>query len=208
MRDIVIRGSGGLAQEVALLIERINQVKPLWNILGYIDEKDIGTTKYGYKVLGNDQFFLDYRPVCCAIAVANPLDRQKILNELAQFDLEYPTLIDPSAIVGKDFECGKGCIIQSNCVLTADVKLGNFTILNIGVIIGHNSRIGSFCMINPSCNVSGGVEIGDYSFFGTGSIILQYVQIGKGVTVGAGSVVLSDVKDHCTMIGIPAREKI
>jgi len=37
MEDIVIRGSGGLAREIAFLIERINQEKPKWNLLGYID---------------------------------------------------------------------------------------------------------------------------------------------------------------------------
>ena len=37
IRDIIIIGAGGLAKEVAFLIEDINKEKMLWNIKGFID---------------------------------------------------------------------------------------------------------------------------------------------------------------------------
>lgn len=40
---------------------------------------------------------------------------------------------------------------------------------------------------------------------GAGAKILGNVTIGKGSRVGAGSVVLEDVPEHCTVVGVPAK---
>jgi serine O-acetyltransferase len=39
---------------------------------------------------------------------------------------------------------------------------------------------------------------------GAGAKILGNVEVGRGATVGAGSVVLEDVPPHCTVAGVPA----
>ena len=44
--------------------------------------------------------------------------------------------------------------------------------------------------------------------FGTGSIVLPSMKIGKGVYIGAGSVVTKNVENQKVMVGIPARELI
>lgn len=50
-----------------------------------------------------------------------------------------------------------------------------------------------------------GITIGDYTFVGTGTIIMPGCQIGKGVIVGAGSVVRGVVPDFSIVIGNPCR---
>jgi len=50
-----------------------------------------------------------------------------------------------------------------------------------------------------------GIYIGDYSFIGTNSVIMPGTRIGKGVIVGAGSVVRGDIPDFSIVIGNPAR---
>ena len=54
MKEIVIVGAGGLAKEVAFLIDQINHQKKQWNILGFIDsnKNNIG------KKMGNILSFL------------------------------------------------------------------------------------------------------------------------------------------------------
>jgi serine O-acetyltransferase len=39
---------------------------------------------------------------------------------------------------------------------------------------------------------------------GAGAKILGNVSIGRNAKIGAGSVVLNDIDDHCTVAGIPA----
>ena len=50
-----------------------------------------------------------------------------------------------------------------------------------------------------------GISIGDYSFIGTNSVIMPGTQIGKGVIVGAGSVVRGKIPDFSIVIGNPAK---
>lgn len=49
------------------------------------------------------------------------------------------------------------------------------------------------------------VSIGEDCWFGGNCIVLPGVTIGKGVTVGAGSVVTKDVPDYHCVAGNPAR---
>jgi acetyltransferase-like isoleucine patch superfamily enzyme len=49
------------------------------------------------------------------------------------------------------------------------------------------------------------IKIGEDCWIGGNSIILPGVTIGKGVTVGAGSVVTKDVPDFVVVVGNPAR---
>jgi len=47
--------------------------------------------------------------------------------------------------------------------------------------------------------------IGDEAFFGVGCRVLGGIEIGRGALVGANAVVVSDVADGDTVVGIPAR---
>lgn len=48
-------------------------------------------------------------------------------------------------------------------------------------------------------------ELGDHVTVGAGAKIIGGIRIGNSVTVGANSVVLKDVPDGATCVGIPAR---
>lgn len=50
-----------------------------------------------------------------------------------------------------------------------------------------------------------GIEIGDYSFIGTNSIIMPGTKLGKGVIVGAGTVVRGEIPDYSIVIGNPGK---
>jgi serine O-acetyltransferase len=47
--------------------------------------------------------------------------------------------------------------------------------------------------------------VGNGVLLGAGAKILGNIRIGDGSKVGAGSVVLSDVPPHVTVVGVPAR---
>jgi len=53
--------------------------------------------------------------------------------------------------------------------------------------------------------VESGVSIGSGSWLGTGVIVLPGARIGRNVAVGAGSVVVGELPDHCVAVGVPAR---
>jgi len=38
MKKVIIIGAGGVGREVALIINQINNFKPTWNIIGFLDD--------------------------------------------------------------------------------------------------------------------------------------------------------------------------
>jgi acetyltransferase-like isoleucine patch superfamily enzyme len=75
----------------------------------------------------------------------------------------------------------------------------------MGALIAHEVSIGDSVFIAHGCCISGCVRVGDGAFVGTNATILPRLQIGKWVTVGAGTVVTRDVADYATVVGNPSR---
>ena len=51
------------------------------------------------------------------------------------------------------------------------------------------------------CNV----KIGDGTFVGANAVIKQGIRVGKNAMIGAGAVVVKDVPDNLTVVGVPAK---
>jgi serine O-acetyltransferase len=48
-------------------------------------------------------------------------------------------------------------------------------------------------------------KIGNNVIIGSGAKILGPINVGNNVTIGANSVVVDDIKDYTTVVGIPAK---
>lgn len=211
MKDIVIFGAGGLGREVACLIKRINAVQPEWNLLGFYDDGvEVGVrNEYGI-VLGNVQDLAAYdKEVAVAIAIGSPKTVNMIVGELFENKkLQFPNLISPDFSISDpdNYSMGFGNIIQRNCTISCNVRLGNFNILNTGVGFGHDAIVGDYNSFMPAVKISGEVTIGNCNFFGVGSIVLQQLKVGNGIKLGAGSVLMRNAKDGILYMGNPAKK--
>ncbi len=82
-----------------------------------------------------------------------------------------------------------------------------------GVVIGETAIIGDDVIIYQQATLGGtGKEQGkrhptvkNNVIIGAGAKILGNITIGNHVRIGAGSVVVNDVPDNCTVVGIPGR---
>ena len=63
-------------------------------------------------------------------------------------------------------------------------------------------QMGADC---PGVNLAGDVQIGRETWVGIGSAVCQGLRIGRGAMIGAGAVVVEDVADLQTVVGVPAR---
>ncbi|KGX90410.1 serine acetyltransferase [Pontibacillus halophilus JSM 076056 = DSM 19796] len=83
----------------------------------------------------------------------------------------------------------------------------------MGVVIGETCEIGDNVTIFQGVTLGGtGKEKGkrhptlkDHSLVATGAKVLGSITVGENSKVGAGSVVLKDVPDHSTVVGIPGQ---
>lgn len=209
MKKIVIFGAGGLGREVQWLIERINERKLSWEIMGYIDDgMDKGTIINGYKVLGGTDFLKRYKePVYVACAIGSATIRKRIVEEISEFEMvRFPNLIDPSVQMSDFVQLGKGNIICAGTVLTVNIRIEDFCIINLDCTIGHDNILDSFVTIYPSVNISGSVHIGKCSELGTGTQVIQGIKIKEDSIIGAGSVVVKDLEKSGTYVGVPVKK--
>lgn len=95
----------------------------------------------------------------------------------------------------------------------AQIGGGFFIDHGMGVVIGETSIIGDNCTLFHQVTLGGtGKETGkrhptllDNVVIGAGAKILGNITLGNNVYVGSNSVVLTDVPDDCTVVGIPGR---
>lgn len=208
MKDLYIIGAGGFGREVAWLVERINDVSFEWNLKGFIDDDESiwGSKEDGYPVLGGCEYLKKIGDVYAVCAVGSAKVRKKIINKLADSQVRYATLVDPSVIMSKRIRVGEGSIICAGTIITVDVMIGKHVIVNLDCTLGHDDIINDFVTMYPSVNVSGNVEIGECSELGTGAQIIQGKKIVPNTIIGAGAVVVKDIEEKGTYVGSPVRK--
>jgi serine O-acetyltransferase len=98
--------------------------------------------------------------------------------------------------------------------LAFSVQLGRRVIIEHqgGIVIHGNTIIGDGCIIRQNCTL--GVRrmdeldaapiLGNDVQLGAGAVVLGRVRLGDGASIGANSVVLTDVPAGALAIGIPA----
>lgn len=209
MKKIAIFGAGGFGREVQNMIEDINLQSKQYEFIGYFDDGKIkGEIVNGYPVLGGieDINNIDYE-LCIAIAIGNSQIKQNIVKKITNNKVTYPTLIHPNAIIGnKNFnQIGKGCIICAGVIITVNIEIKDFVILNLCCTVGHDTVIKSFCSFMPTVNISGEVIIDDCVYVGTGAKIINQLTIGKNSIIGSGAVVVNNLPENCTAVGVPAK---
>lgn len=137
------------------------------------------------------------------IAIGSPSDRQRIANRVRS-DVQYTKLIHKTAIADKN-SIGVGCIICPYAVITVNCKIGRHFHANLHSDIGHDCVIGHYVTLAPGARVSGNCNIGDGVYIGSNAVIREGVTIAPWTIIGANSVVLHDITESGTYVGVPAK---
>ncbi len=96
-------------------------------------------------------------------------------------------------------------LIGVNIPVSAEIG-GGFIIHTWSGVFVPCCRIGRNVLFQHGVNVHWDCQgIGDDVYFGPGCKVIRPVRIGSRVRIGANAVVLNDVPDDCTVVGIPGR---
>jgi len=94
-----------------------------------------------------------------------------------------------------------------SCFLPYKTRMGrnvHFAHNGLGTVVHPDCVIGDDVMIFSGVTLSV-PQIGNRVHIFTGAKVIGMVKIGNNVKIGANAVVLCDLPDNCTAVGVPAR---
>jgi len=203
MKDrLLIIGASGHGKVVADIALKLNK----WKSVAFLDDDESLQTSMGLEVIGKlTDAFTSIDGSDIFVAIGNNATRQKILDKLEAEGANITVLVHPDAIIGEQVELGIGTIVMAGVIINCCTKVGKGCIINTGSTLDHDNVIEDYVHISPGANLAGTVRVGKGSWLGVGSAVSNNVNITGGCKVGAGAVVVKDIIEPGTYVGVPAR---
>ncbi len=209
MDSILLIGGGGHA--VSVLDTLLSN--DIYNVIGFTDSNlSIDKTLLGIPYLGDDSIFQEVynngikNAVIAIGSVGDTSIRVKVHNLVKKIGFNLPTIIDPTAIIGRGCNIGEGAFIGKSVVINTLSQVSYMAIINSKAVIEHECNIGAFSHISPGCILGGNVTVGNHTHIGIGSTVIQGVKIGDNSLIGAGSIVVKHMGAGIKAYGNPCRE--
>ncbi|MHB9035614.1 MAG: acetyltransferase [Armatimonadota bacterium] len=202
MRDFYVIGAGGHGAVVAEIISELG-----YRIAGFVDDDPalIGSKVLDWEVIGGCECVPERAAV--ALGIGDNRARGELLTKIRDRGWFLPVLIHPSAIVSQSAVLGAGTVVMAQVVVNARASVGCGCILNTACSVDHDCSLGDAVHICPGTRLAGGVTVGTGTMIGIGSCVRPCARIGSHCTLGAGSVVVTDICDEITVFGNPARDR-
>ena len=161
MQDVIIVGASGFGREILQYIEDINDIKPTWNFIGFIDDNTnaLDGISQGRKIVDSIHGHIPSSNVMYVCGLAFPKVKKEIVTLLKEKGAIFTSIIHPAARISKYSKIGEGCIITPNSNVNSDAEVGDFvSILASG--IGHDAKVGNYSTLSGHIAVNGHVEVG------------------------------------------------
>ena len=205
-KDLIIIGAGSVGGHVAT---NLKDYTTDYNLIGFLDDdkSKIGNNFVGFPVLGDIDSIRNYpSTISIVIGIAFPSIKFKIIEKLRSMGYNnFPTFISQIAWLTKNTKMGEGCIVYPGTAINYGCNIGKFVVLNMNCAIGHDCDIGDYVSFAPGVLTGGHTFIGQLSEMGIGSKTIQGVTIGERTVVGGGAMVIKDISDQVTAVGVPAK---
>ncbi len=203
MKRLAVLGASGHGKVVADTAESCG-----WEVVEFFDDAWPGVQLNGvWSVVGDTGALLErlegYDGVIVAIG-SNLIRRQK-LRVLQSAGASIVTLIHPKATVSRYATIGFGSVVMAGGMVNAGASIGTGAIVNTGCSVDHDCVLDDAVHVSPGAHLAGGVSVGALSWIGLGASVCQLIRIGSCVMIGAGAVVVGDLPDDVTAVGVPAR---
>ena len=204
---LVLIGGGGHASDVLHVVEAINAVRPTYRVVGLLDDAEIDCRRFsvrGVAHLGPVDDLIEYDAVY-VVCLGWPWTRSEVARRIADRGRPAPPIVHPSADIGVGVELGPGSVVLGPAHLSPFARFGDHAVVSYLVSIGHDTTFGDYASVMPNAAVAGDVTAGNRVLVGAASAVREGIHLAHDVRVGAGAVVVSDVPEGATVVGVPAR---
>ena len=206
MKNILIVGARGFGRECYDGLKMYPQYNREFVVKGFLDDKtDALTGFWGYApILSSVEEYQIQEDDIFLCALGDSKAKAKYIGIIKKKGGNFITLIHPASMVYDSAEIGEGVIISQFCSISSNVKIGDFTNVQAYSNFGHDARVGKYCSIDSYTFLGGYTQIGDNVTLHTRATILPHIKVENNAIVGAGSVVIKNVKPDTTVFGVPA----
>lgn len=133
--------------------------------------------------------------------------RTRFYRDMSARGYRAASYISTRAFVWPNCTVGEHTMIQEDNTVQPFARVGANVILWSGNHIGHHSTIGDHTFISSHVVVSGFCRIGEACFIGVNATLANNISIGDNCVIGAGALVLGDVPDGQTVVGMWKRQR-
>lgn len=165
------------------------------------------TTLFGLPVVPFNELPRFYAPATHFFLAATNYNQHNALRK--RFYLEAKALgyspasyVSSRAFVWRNCRIGEHSFIFEDNTLQPFSQIGNNVVLWSGNHIGHHSTIKDHTFVSSHVVISGAVVVGEACFVGVNATISNTVSIGDNCVIGAGALVLGDVPNDQTVVGL------
>lgn len=160
---------------------------------------------FGIPVLRSSDGWNNLRGCAFVLGIGDNVLRTMVATQLREGGYVIKSVLHPQAVIANGVEIGDGAFVGAGSVVMADARLGAIAIVNTSASIDHDCDIGAAAHIAPGAHLCGNIRVGARTLVGVGTCIRPGVSICDDVVLGAGSVVIQDIREAGTFIGNPAR---
>ena len=196
----MIIGAGGHGKVVADIAQKFG-----YTDISFLDDNAQGSC-LGFAVVGGlcDIEKYNDKKTDFFIAVGNNFVRKKIAE---QYELNWATLIHPSAQIGSQVKLGCGCVVMPGAIINSCAEIGKHCIINTCAVVEHDNILEDYVHISPNAVLAGTVHIGTCTHIGIGAAVRNNVTICSDCMIGMGAVVVNNISEPATYLGIPAKKQ-
>ena len=204
-QDLIIIGAGNVGGFLALNQDLFVEE---FNIIGFLDDDQnkIGEKYWNFPVLGPVSEINKYHDKSIAIGISNPITKKKILEKIGE-KYHFPNFISHNAWISNKVKIGKGVIIYPGVSINHESEISDFVVINMNCAIGHNSTIKKCCALAPGVNFAGFTYVESFVEIGIGVSTIQNIRISEGAVIGGQSILITNVEEYSTYVGVPAVKK-
>lgn len=208
MKHLLIVGARGWGREVYDLSIRTKEyVNGEYDVKGFLDSK--ANALEGLRG--------DFPPIICApenyiveeddvfiIALGDNNWRSYYAKIIEEKGGNFITMIDTHVNLKPTAKIGEGSIITGYVSVSDNVTIGKHVVVHGFSTLGHDVVVNDYSTILSYVFLGGYAEVGEFSTMNPKSMIIPNKKVGNNVVVGAGSVVMRNIKDGLHVFGNPA----
>lgn len=198
MKKLVIIGAGGHGKVIAEIAKKNG-----YSNIVFLDDNEKLYKCGDFPIIGSCSEFskIDGDVI---VGIGNTLLRKYMLEVIPKDRLV--TLIHPNAVVADDVVIDIGSVIMAGSVINPGTRIGKGCIINTSSSVDHDCKIGDYVHIAVGSHLCGGVTIGNETWIGAGAVISNNISVCSECMIGAGAVVICNIAEKGTYVGIPAKK--